>query len=289
MVFGVAAVAVLVVSSGQGRRGMLGGVGAASIDSVGASDGQVLTADGSGGSAFENAVGGVDTSGTPVDDDFAKFTDADTIEGRSYAEVKADLSLEIGTDVLAEQAIGIADDNLVEIDDADAADDDYAKLTANGIEGRSYAEVKSDLSLGADYGEISVEGNGSGLTLTDQNTWYQVTDFDTNGVSNGATPDHTNDHITIGTTGTYVVSLTGNLEMNAAGVFEYQISKNNNGTALRVHEYEPSATAKQGPFAITTLLTLSQNDTIEVWVRCTSVANRTLIFKHACLTLHSLP
>jgi hypothetical protein len=255
MVFGVAAVAVLVVSSGQGRRGMLGGVGAASIDSVGASDGQVLTADGSGGSAFENAVGGVDTSGTPVDDDFAKFTDADTIEGRSYAEVKADLSLEIGTDVLAEQAIGIAD----------------------------------DLSLGADYGEISVEGNGSGLTLTDQNTWYQVTDFDTNGVSNGATPDHTNDHITIGTTGTYVVSLTGNLEMNAAGVFEYQISKNNNGTALRVHEYEPSATAKQGPFAITTLLTLSQNDTIEVWVRCTSVANRTLIFKHACLTLHSLP
>ena len=42
---------------------------------------------------------------------------------------------------------GIADDNTVQIDDADAADNDYAKLTANGIEGRSYAEVKSDLSL----------------------------------------------------------------------------------------------------------------------------------------------
>ena len=41
--------------------------------------------------------------------------------------------------------VGIADDNLVEIDDADAADNDYAKFTANGLEGRSYAEVLSDI------------------------------------------------------------------------------------------------------------------------------------------------
>lgn len=39
--------------------------------------------------------GSVDTSGTPVVNDFARFTDADTIEGRSYAEVRGDL--EIGT------------------------------------------------------------------------------------------------------------------------------------------------------------------------------------------------
>jgi len=56
--------------------------------------------------------------------------------------------LVIGTNVLAQQTIGIANDNLVEIDDADAADNDYAKFTANGLEGRSYAEVKSDLGLG---------------------------------------------------------------------------------------------------------------------------------------------
>ena len=56
-------------------------------------------------------------------------------------------SLIIGTDVLAEQTIGIADNNLIEMDDADAADNDYGKLTANGFEGRSYAEVRSDLDL----------------------------------------------------------------------------------------------------------------------------------------------
>jgi hypothetical protein len=42
---------------------------------------------------------------------------------------------------------GIANTNAVKIDDADAATNDYAKLTSSGIEGRSYAEVKSDLSL----------------------------------------------------------------------------------------------------------------------------------------------
>jgi len=43
--------------------------------------------------------------------------------------------------------VGIGDDKLVQMDDADAADDDYAKFTANGLEGRSAAEVKTDLSL----------------------------------------------------------------------------------------------------------------------------------------------
>jgi len=38
-------------------------------------------------------TGTVDTSGTPADNDFAKFTDANTIEGRSIAETKSDLSL----------------------------------------------------------------------------------------------------------------------------------------------------------------------------------------------------
>lgn len=68
------------------------------------------------------------------------------LDDADEATFKATVNLEIGTDVLAQQTIGIADDNLVEIDDADAADNDYCKLTANGIEGRSYSEVMSDLS-----------------------------------------------------------------------------------------------------------------------------------------------
>jgi len=49
-------------------------------------------------------------------------------------------------------AIGIADDNIVQIDQADAATGEYAKFTANGIESKSVVEVLSDLSVtsGAD-------------------------------------------------------------------------------------------------------------------------------------------
>ena len=45
--------------------------------------------------------------------------------------------------------VGIADDKILQVDDATAADNDYAKFTAAGLEGRTYAEVKQDLDLEA--------------------------------------------------------------------------------------------------------------------------------------------
>lgn len=53
---------------------------------------------------YTTATGTVDTSGTPVANDFARFTDADTIEGLSKSETLAALDLEIGTDVQAYDA-----------------------------------------------------------------------------------------------------------------------------------------------------------------------------------------
>lgn len=47
-----------------------------------------------------------DISGTPIDDDYAKFTDANTIEGRSYAEVLSDLSLDANLKDLTAAEIG---------------------------------------------------------------------------------------------------------------------------------------------------------------------------------------
>jgi len=48
--------------------------------------------------------GKVDTSGSPVAQEYARFTDSNTIEGRSYAGVRSDLGLVIGTNVLAYNA-----------------------------------------------------------------------------------------------------------------------------------------------------------------------------------------
>jgi hypothetical protein len=41
----------------------------------------------------------------------------------------------------------ITDNAIATVDDADAADNDFAKFTANGLEGRSYAEVRQDLGI----------------------------------------------------------------------------------------------------------------------------------------------
>ncbi len=41
--------------------------------------------------------------------------------------------------------IGIADGKILKVDHVSPADNDYAKFTANGLEGRSYAEVVSDI------------------------------------------------------------------------------------------------------------------------------------------------
>jgi hypothetical protein len=94
-----------------------------------------------------------------ADNDWLRINGTE-VEGRSDAEIKADLSLEIGTDVQAYDAQldtlagfsaaqvirGIADDNLMTVDQVGAADNDFARFTANGLEGRSYSEVMGDLS-----------------------------------------------------------------------------------------------------------------------------------------------
>ncbi len=117
----------------------------------GGTDTMTLATFGMGGAAItghaqaisDNVILTVD--GSPNSGEYGRFTAAG-LEGRTEAEFKADFNLEIGTDVLAEQTIGIADNNLLEVDHASPADNDFAKFTASGLEGRSYAETLSDLS-----------------------------------------------------------------------------------------------------------------------------------------------
>ena len=52
---------------------------------------------------------------------------------------------------------GIANTNAVKIDAADVANNDYARFTANGLEGRTLAEIKSDIGTG-NGGLLPAEG-----------------------------------------------------------------------------------------------------------------------------------
>ena len=54
-------------------------------------------------------------------------------------------------------ALGISDNNIAQIDHASVADDDYAKFTAAGLEGRSYQELVNDISGVIKATDVEVE------------------------------------------------------------------------------------------------------------------------------------
>lgn len=55
--------------------------------------------------------------------------------------------------------LGIADNNIVQIDQADAADNDIVKFTADGLEGRSYSELRGDLGVLESIDEDTMASN----------------------------------------------------------------------------------------------------------------------------------
>jgi hypothetical protein len=88
--------------------------------------------------------------------------------GLNAATARASLDLEIGTDVQAVLTFGIASGNSLRVDATSGApnDNEYARFTATGLEGRTAAELKSDLGLGglADASTVN-NGNWSGTDL----------------------------------------------------------------------------------------------------------------------------
>jgi hypothetical protein len=117
-------------------------------------DGDKTKLDGIEDGAEVNDVAGeinsADAKTTPHNDDVVGLVDSEAsnvLKKLSWTNIKATLKTYFDTLYQTVLTFGIADNNAVEIDDADAADNDYAKFTANGLEGRSYAEVKQDLDL----------------------------------------------------------------------------------------------------------------------------------------------
>ena len=98
-------------------------------------------------------------SGVPTETTLAASATTDTTNAANIADGTVSntefqyinsLTSNAQTQLDAKQAtltFGIANTNAVKIDSADAASGEYAKLTASGIESKSFAEVKTDLSL----------------------------------------------------------------------------------------------------------------------------------------------
>ena len=83
---------------------------------------------------------------TDASDNLGTFTGSTIADSETIKGALQDLETELETkaDPLTN---GISNTNNVVVDHASVADDDYAKFTASGLEGRSATEVKTDLSL----------------------------------------------------------------------------------------------------------------------------------------------
>ncbi len=102
------------------------------------------------GAITGSLTGNADTASTASAGDSATaFFGAGTIEherGGLEADVSAYAGLvKITGGATSAVTLGIAENNVAPVTAADVADNDYAKFTATGLEGRSYAEVLSDI------------------------------------------------------------------------------------------------------------------------------------------------
>lgn len=150
------------------------------------------------------------------------------------------------------------------------------------------ATVKGDLIGNLIQGEISSNTPGD-IAVNEQDVWVQITSFNVDGASNGATPDHTNDHITILEAGKYLVLASISSSSQQANSYEYMV-KTNNGTTdfnnLKIERSLPVAGAI-GAQQILGVGVFAINDTVEVWVQRKDggSASRTLTISHINLNL----
>jgi len=124
--------------------------GTAYIDNIEIASGETITGDGtdltlaSGGDIALTATNDINV---PANVGMTFGDDGEKIEGDGTDLTIASsgvLNLNSTGNLLASHQ-AIVDNHVVTVDDADAADNDYAKFTANGIEGREASEVVSDI------------------------------------------------------------------------------------------------------------------------------------------------
>jgi hypothetical protein len=171
--------------------------------------------------------------------------------------------------------------------------DNSAGTSLLSVRNDGLVDIASDLTFtgsgtGLPYGGIYAANNTTNTTLNSASK-TQILIFDTNGVSNLITPDHTNDHITITTAGVYQLSLYTSVSNQAGSAHKISVSvwKNNGATELtntHVHRTLASGT-DTGSIGITAHVTLTVGDTIEVWANTDRALDSDILFEDINMNL----
>ena len=141
------------------------------------------------------------------------------------------------------------------------------------------------------FGEIYVKDNVTPMTLNSA-AKVQVTIFDTNGVSNNTTPDHTNNHILITKTGKYRLECNIAVENGAGSAHKLiaEIYKNNGATLFNnLHtDRDLSAGTDLGNLTIGGIVQLNAGDTVEVWMNTSRGSNSVVTVEDINLNLFQI-
>ena len=127
--------------------------------------------------------GGVDTSGTPVANDYAQFTDADTIRGREKSEVLSDLNVADGADVTGSnppQAHGLDSHTSATLANLNADISDATLVDATAIS----SEIDGDISTHAGLADPH-----TGYRLESADHSHQTTGAQAGKIDHGAALD----------------------------------------------------------------------------------------------------
>jgi len=156
------------------------------------------------------------------------------------------------------------------------------KITSDILESKTDM-IFSGSGTGFPYGCIA--GDNETITCTLQDTYYQVT-FDTIGCENLTTGSIDNNDIIIQKTGIYRMTANISFHSTVAHDFEFQIKKNDGATDIpHAHSYQTTMVANQiehtsiGPIPCS----LTIDDTLELWVKCTDAAGINCIIDHVNL------
>ncbi len=230
-----------------------------------AEDGTMVDARGLYVTNFQKDAGSI-TTGASI------WLDKQTVAGTNYGIVLD------GDGVGADLVLGAGQPDKIYHDGTDLVLD-----AANGIklgnDTTNYTHVSStgDVvfvgSSGLAFGEIYTYDSGTTITISTAGiaNKVQITSFDTNGASNNATADHTNDHITITKAGKYLATVSLSAETAGAGgsdEFGFGLFRNN-GTAefqnVHSHRELSGGGGDTGSVSMSGIVDLAVDDTIEVW------------------------
>ena len=147
-------------------------------------------------------------------------------------------------------------------------------------------------AAGMVFVEISTRNNTVPMTLNSA-AKVQVTVFGANGHSLNATPDHTNDHVTIIKPGKYFAAISVHVNNNAAQthVVNFTIYKNNGVTEfgnVHAHRTLVGGSGDVGSVSLNGIIDLVATDTVEVWADTDSAADRSITIEDITLSLFQI-